>query len=127
MNNAPPGVRGRLANLLTDDSYRIAMGVLPTGKWAWIGMRTIVANSVNWSDWYWYDDPTTPQSSITFKPSGSNIGGSAADCGFIKQGSTGFFNDGLTGNHGYLCEYTCGKYTAVACYAAITITLRNNS
>lgn len=102
--------QGRLAKLLTNESYILARGLMPAGYYAWIGMKTTVADSTNWSDWNWYDDLSTPTSTVSFVPAGSNIATAGANCGSVHTSIAGFLDNSCSSSSTYICEFLCGMF-----------------
>lgn len=123
-SQAPSGTLGRLAHLLTQSAYNTAKGLLASQDInAWIGMKTTVANSVNWNDWDWYNDANTVAGPVTFVPSDpADIGENGQDCGFMSYMTPGFRDFTCSSGSPYLCEFYCRKYMLVSCVDARMIT-----
>lgn len=119
MGTAPAGWDGRLAHLPTQESLTQVVGQIAAAVPVWIGMKSTVPDSPDWSDWYWYDDANTATSSVSYVPAGSDIATASEDCGYLDLGNSKFYDASDTTNLNILCEFMCRKYTSATCRRVI--------
>lgn len=119
-SQATGGLLCRLAHITDPTSFTLAQSMLAVGgDEAWIGTKTTVVDSLTWSQWHWYDTPTTTSGPISWVAPDSEIDDDEEDCGKLSDEDDGLRDEECTKSSLVnLCEFYCRKYMVVIYFDA---------